>query len=150
MSENMYQAPTASLEVGDDESNYKLASTTKRFINLMIDTGVYYLVAVVLMVVVAQLGVGHIFLGAGASVFAIVVMVLYDFLPEYFFGKTPAKFITRTKVVNLEGGKITMGQALGRSLIRLVPFEPFSFLGRSGSTRGWHDSWSKTRVISTK
>ncbi|WP_445365580.1 RDD family protein [Microbulbifer sp. ANSA001] len=150
MNENIFQAPTSSLEVSEDEPNYELASTLKRFVNLIIDTIIYYLVVIVLMVVIVQVGGDYLLAGAWGSIFALVVMFLYYSLAEFIFGRTPGKLITRTRVVNFEGGKITMGQALGRSLIRFVPFEPFSFLGRNGSSRGWHDSWSKTRVISTK
>jgi len=34
---------------------------------------------------------------------------------------------------------------LARTAIRCIPFEPFSFLG--SDPEGWHDNWSKTRVV---
>ena len=70
---------------------------------------------------------------------------LYYALFEIIFEKTPGKFLTKTRVVNLQGGKAEMGDILLRSLIRYIPFEPFSFLGDSAI--GWHDKWSKTRVV---
>ena len=36
---------------------------------------------------------------------------------------------------------------LSLTLVRMVPFEPFSFLG-SPHPVGWHDRWSGTRVVS--
>jgi hypothetical protein len=40
------------------------------------------------------------------------------------------------------------GTMVLRSLCRLIPFEPFSFLG--SDARGWHDSITKTRVVRKK
>lgn len=70
---------------------------------------------------------------------------LYYALFEIIFEKTPGKFLTKTRVVNLQGGKAETGDILLRSIIRYVPFEAFSFLGDSAI--GWHDKWSKTRVV---
>ena len=38
----------------------------------------------------------------------------------------------------------SLKQVFLRTLIRLIPFEAFSFLGGS---KGWHDEWSGTKVI---
>ena len=77
---------------------------------------------------------------------------MYDFtvfgyyvLFEALTGRTPAKYITGTRVVNMMGGKPSFGQILGRSAARFIPLEPFSFFG--SSRRGWHDSLSHTRVV---
>ncbi|HAO06834.1 MAG TPA: hypothetical protein DCQ50_07545 [Chryseobacterium sp.] len=70
----------------------------------------------------------------------------YFILMEYYFGKTLAKFITGTSVISIDGNKPTIGQIIGRTFSRLVPFDALSFLGENG----WHDSWSDTRVIHTK
>jgi hypothetical protein len=48
--------------------------------------------------------------------------------------------------VSVDGGIPTRGQIVKRSLIRLIPFEPFSFLFRKQAI-GWHDKWSDTRVV---
>jgi len=65
--------------------------------------------------------------------------VAYYFFSEALLGRTPAKLITRTHVITLTGGKPGFTRVLGRTLARLVPFEPFLFLfGDSG----WHGRWS--------
>ena len=64
---------------------------------------------------------------------------------EYGFGKTPAKFITKTKVVSINGKKPNLGQVMGRTFCRFIPFEPFSFLGSKAV--GWHDKLPETRVV---
>ncbi len=71
-------------------------------------------------------------------------MIYYSIL-EATTGKTIAKFITKTKVVNSKGEKPEFGAILIRSLCRFIPFEPFSFLGSDNS--GWHDKLSKTIVV---
>lgn len=74
----------------------------------------------------------------------LIGMVYYSFF-EAITGQTPAKYITKTRVVNEEGEKPDFNTILIRSLCRYIPFEPFSFLG--SDNRGWHDTISKTQVI---
>jgi uncharacterized RDD family membrane protein YckC len=76
---------------------------------------------------------------------SLVSMVCYYLLFEGLFQATPGKFITRTRVVDLDGNKPTFTQILGRTLTRFVPFEPLSFF--SSTQDGWHDRWSGTRVV---
>ncbi|CAG5076553.1 RDD family protein [Parvicella tangerina] len=74
-----------------------------------------------------------------------LLYVAYYIFMEASFGKTIGKMITGTEVVAVGGGKPTLNQIIGRSFARLIPFEPFSFLGENAV--GWHDSLSKTRVV---
>jgi uncharacterized RDD family membrane protein YckC len=64
---------------------------------------------------------------------------------EYLTGRTLAKYITKTKVIDENGEKPDFKKILLRTLSRIFPFEPLSFLV-SGNT-GWHDEWSKTIVV---
>ena len=73
-----------------------------------------------------------------------IVTCFYYIGFEFLTGKTPAKYITKTKVVRLNGGKPDFQSILLRSLCRFIPFEPLSFLGSNES--GWHDKFSQTRV----
>ena len=74
----------------------------------------------------------------------IVGMIYYSTL-EITTGRTIAKFITKTKVVDEYGDKPDYGTILLRTVCRFIPFEPFSFLG--SETSGWHDRLSKTKGI---
>lgn len=74
----------------------------------------------------------------------VIGMVYYSFF-EVITGQTPAKYITKTRVVNEQGEKPDLNTILIRSLCRYIPFEPFSFLG--SANKGWHDTISKTQVI---
>jgi len=77
--------------------------------------------------------------------FSIGGIVLYYVFFEWLFGRTPGKFITRTKVITKYGTKPNFAQIIGRTLTRLIPFEALSFLGAYYS--GWHDTWSNTLVV---
>jgi DNA-directed RNA polymerase subunit RPC12/RpoP len=77
-----------------------------------------------------------------------LIIFLYYFIFESVFQRTPAKLLTRTKVVNSDGQKPTVGTIAERTLIRFVPLEAFSFLG--DRVYGWHDKWSRTYVVKTK
>lgn len=79
---------------------------------------------------------------------AIVAFILYYTLSEFIAGRTVGKLITGTKVVDENGNKPSFRTALIRTLCRLIPFEAFSFFG--DEPIGWHDTFSKTRVINKK
>lgn len=73
-------------------------------------------------------------------------ILLFNFLLlEWLFGRSPGKFFMRTIVVNQNGLKPGFSSVFIRTLCRLIPFDVFSFLGKSG--RFWHDSISKTYVV---
>ena len=67
----------------------------------------------------------------------------YYLIQEGFWGRTLAKLITGTRVVALDGSPPAFLRILERTFVRLVPFEPLSFL----SSTGWHDEWSRTKVV---
>jgi len=119
--------------------DYEYAPIWKRFVTFLIDYVIVALIAIVVVIAVGMRGSVGIYVAFYGSKF------VYYAIMEYAFGRTIGKFVIGTTVVrenDLE--KISMGQALGRSICRFVPFEPFSFLG---SVRGWHDSWTNTIVV---
>jgi uncharacterized RDD family membrane protein YckC len=117
-----------------------MASAGQRFANYFLDLVFYYILIYLLSEVVSNVEV----LGPIQIVF-IPLHFLYFFVFEATLGKTPAKFITRTRVVNREGNLPATVSIAGRSISRFVPFDAFSFLGTFA--RGWHDRWSNTWVI---
>lgn len=83
----------------------------------------------------------------GDYIIGALLTIGYYTLSEYCFrGKTLGKLITRTRAIHVEGGELTLRDALMRSLSRIVPFEPFSFLSDDARS-GWHDSWTDTQVV---
>jgi len=73
------------------------------------------------------------------------VYPVYCLIAESLTNRTIGKIFTKTIVVTEYGEKPSFRAILIRSLCRCVPFEEFSFLGSDQS--GWHDKWSKTRVV---
>ncbi|WP_343705403.1 RDD family protein [Flavobacterium sp.] len=72
-------------------------------------------------------------------------LMLNYFFMECFFGATMGKFATGIVVITENGTKPNFVKILVRTLCRLIPFDVFSFLGKSGGF--WHDSISKTHVV---
>ena len=79
------------------------------------------------------------------SLFLLAITFLYYFLFEYFAQRTPGKFLTGSRVVSIGGDAASARDICIRTLSRFLPFETFSVFRASG--RGWHDSWSGTKVI---
>ena len=136
--------------------NVATVSIGKRFIHFVID---YIFVSFLLLpllgaligIVSALTGVDRssmnkmlisyrLLLGAGT-------MILYYILFEYFLNKTIGKFLTRSIVVTETDAKPSFKSCLLRTLIRFVPFEPFSIL--SSDSKMWHDKLTKTVVTSS-
>lgn len=78
------------------------------------------------------------------SLTGIIVTVGYYFICEKTMQRTIGKFATNSIVINEYAEAPSNKALLGRSFARLVPFEALSCL----SDRGWHDTWSKTYVVS--
>jgi uncharacterized RDD family membrane protein YckC len=83
----------------------------------------------------------NIMVGFAAKIAYFVVM-------EGLFQRTFGKFASGTKVIGRDGQRPSWAQILGRSCARFIPFEPFSLLSDSHPV-GWHDSLSRTMVVST-
>jgi uncharacterized RDD family membrane protein YckC len=134
-------------EVENDSSPVP-ATRTRRFLNYLIDMLMQFLIGVMLVIVVVIVG-GEEALAAlektPDSAIGIPVMLLNYIFCEGLFGITVGKLVTGTKVVNEQGLAPSLGQVIGRSFSRLVPFEPLSFLAANG--RGWHDAWPHTYVV---
>jgi len=77
--------------------------------------------------------------------FTSVLYFIYIFSFEYFTkGRSIGKYITKTKVVSIDGTTPTQKDFFIRNISRLVPFDGLSFLKEDG---GWHNLWSDTRVV---
>lgn len=77
-----------------------------------------------------------------------IYLIGYYVICESVWGRTVGKLVTGTKVVDKDGNKPSLLRILGRSFARWIPFEALSFL-TSGFPIGWHDSLSKTYVVSS-
>lgn len=79
--------------------------------------------------------------------FFFLFYVSYCFMFELFFQRTPAKWITRTKVVTLEGSRPALWQFIIRALVRT---SLVSMFGLAWNGKPLHDTFSKTILVSTE
>lgn len=128
----------------DEKNNTEVASRVRRMANFSIDililiNGISSLIAY-LAISLEWYGLFRYwwFVWIG------IILAYYIFF-ESLFGWTPAKLITRTKVIGKSGTKPNLNEVIGRTLLRLVPFEILSYMGKSAL--GWHDRWSGTMVV---
>jgi uncharacterized RDD family membrane protein YckC len=148
----IHEEPTQQILDDDhiEEGPIVLASREKRFVNYLIDTVCYYATVFLLallygMILGAVDSEDALYETAGMDwLLLILAYVIIYWGMEASLGKTPAKFITGTRVAEINSDQPGSATILGRMACRLIPFEPFSFLF---SDRGWHDSITDTYVI---
>jgi uncharacterized RDD family membrane protein YckC len=86
--------------------------------------------------------------GVPDIVWGVAPPLIYYTICEGLTARTIGKWVTGTRVVNKWGLRPTFLQVLGRSLWRLMPFEPLSFF--KADRRGWHDSVPETFVVKSR
>jgi len=124
------------------------ATQNKRLLNLFLDYGFTYVFAFILGGLLLVVGLWQALQmdKINESVLGILIALVYFVISETIWGKSFAKFITKTKVILKDGKKPKFGDIIIRTLCRFIPFDALSFLG-SKNPIGWHDSLSKTIVI---
>lgn len=136
-----------------DDITWEVAPQSARLLNYLADIVAMNLVSTLLMALLRRLGAvppppEHLtneFVLVWVLLWGLGVHLLYYGLFEGLLYRTPGKMLTGTRVMTLDGDDPSAGQVLGRTLVRLVPFEAFSFFG--GLNAGWHDRWSGTCVV---
>ncbi len=133
----------------EDISETTLQERAERFGNLLIDRFISAYISISMaFYVYSALQYAYEYSDLSSyyySVFTyLICIILYYALSEGLFQATLGKIITKSTIINTDGEKIGFGRALGRTLCRFIPFEPFSFLF---SERGWHDSITDTYVV---
>lgn len=75
----------------------------------------------------------------------LVVTFIYYLSFEYFFKRTPGKFITNTRIIRVSTGSNFFTPVLIRTICRFIPIEAaFIFFSEDGLTL--HDLLSKTQL----
>jgi uncharacterized RDD family membrane protein YckC len=78
-----------------------------------------------------------------------IILIIYYLITEYKFNTTLGKKIMRLEVVFFTSKEEKLKTTIIRTISRLIPFDILSFiLNNNGDL--WHDSLSKTKVISKK
>lgn len=152
-----YQNPPQEQEATEPQPSLNPASRTKRFLNYLLDVLffmlLFFLIYIVVFVVLSIFNPEFLETNEATpledlidNLIGYMAFLLYYTVPESLWSKSPAKFITKTKVVTNQDQKPTSGQIFGRTVARYIPFEAFSFL-TSSHPRGWHDKVSGTKVV---
>ena len=141
--------------VVQEQITYSKASLGKRFANHIIDTIFLYIIFFIVGVLYGtvkvmndptffdEVGEGNIVL---QYLLAFIALIIYYSIFEALTGRSPAKHITKTKVIDQNGEKPDLATIIVRSLCRVIPFDALSFLF-SEYGGGWHDRLSKTIVV---
>jgi len=129
----------------NDQLDFNTVKSSTRFVHFIVDTFIYFIFYVIVGSVfqmIFQFDVNKNFLFTWLLM--IVTYVFYYSFIEYHFQKTFGKYITKTKVVTINGEKPSLNDIIVRSFCRLIPFDRMSFLFIKN---GFHDGISNTRVV---
>ena len=131
-----------------------LASKSQRLLNFIIDVLIIYIIEISIGTTIILIGdltksdTASNWVSSLSVVesffFGLVILFFYYLITEMYFSRTFGKYFTKTIVVKHEGSRPNMKSIIVRTLSRLIPFEPFSFLT---ADRGWHDTLSVTYVV---
>ena len=143
--------------VEESASPLTIAGGGKRFGNFVIDLLCYLLFSRLLQRGLERIGWlsgwdkfasdGNMLVVVEAAFYALLIYILYFSVFETITGgKTIGKYFTRTRAVNKDGTRISGGKALGRAVVRSIPFEPLS-APVYAPPYPWHDRWTGTIVV---
>ena len=146
--------PSVFDELAKEQTYFEYATTGQRFVNLIVDTILYYVLTYIIGIATAFImmatGVSSEDLLAifGMKAFnipfaTIIYLLVFIIMEGASKGRSLGKLLTRTVAVKQDFSKISWKDALNRSLCRLIPFDALSALGGNP----WHDRFSKTTVI---
>ena len=119
-----------------------------RFGYYFLDVIAVYLIQIIFGIIIGiALLAGRSSISPGVNIIIQLVSLaawfFYYAIFETYVGGTVGKLICGYTVINNRVERISFGQGMLRTVIRMVPFEAFSCFGE----RGWHDKWAKTYVV---
>jgi uncharacterized RDD family membrane protein YckC len=148
----MQSQETSSDLLNNFDNHIVRAESGKRLLNYIIDLAFFYMLAIVVGIFIAIASPSSVESltddsnPIGDRLLGLVLYGLYMSIIEALFkGKSLGKLITRTRAVNMDGSRITVGTAIARGFSRAVPFCAFSALG--SPCNPWQDKWTDTLVI---
>ena len=128
------------------ELNSNIVGSGIRFVNFIIDFIIWLILAFIISFIIGLFirptDQGLITLFGYILIFG--TFIAYYAIMEIKFQKTVGKFVTKTKVVKMNGEKPENGDIIARTFCRLIPFDRISFLF---TRNGFHDFLSKTTVV---
>jgi len=119
-----------------------------RFLNFIIDFNIWLILTFIISFIIGFLIPVTAEIQGVLTLFTYVLFfgtfIAYYTILEIKFQKTVGKFVTKTKVVKMNGEKPENGDIISRTFCRLIPFDRISFLFMKN---GIHDMLSKTKVV---
>jgi len=125
----------------------QMATTGQRFGNLILDG---FAIWILQAIFIGLLHSAASEIGFGWVWFNLLTPAVYYIVMETTFGKTFGKYVTKTKVLKADGSELDFGTVVVRTIIRFIPFDALSFFFYGARPAGWHDQWSKTKVVEDK
>ena len=129
-------------------TGHLLASKQKRVLNWIIDLLIMKFIIVIVLYFLNSYTIAnriYSFDMIERYLFWSIIIFVYYATIEFFLSRSLAKYFTKTIVVMEDGSKPDITTILVRTLVRIFPFEPLSFL--RGRALGLHDEKSKTFVV---
>ncbi|TAJ12516.1 RDD family protein [Marinilabiliaceae bacterium JC017] len=140
---------TIAEKVDREQESLKLtnltASKSTRLLNHILDSIFVLILAFWVFTFLSAAGHNEWLESPYSLIISLLTNLFYYTFFESLIGQTPGKVITGTVVINKHGVRPEFGDCMIRTLSRLVPFEPISFLGDNST--GWHDAWTETQVV---
>lgn len=131
-----------------EKVNSNVVGSGIRFVNFLIDFIVWlvfaYIISFIIGLFVPVTTESQGILTLFVYILFFGTFIAYYSIMEIKFQKTVGKFVTKTKVVKMNGEKPTNGDIITRTFCRLIPFDRLSFLFVKN---GIHDFLSKTKVV---
>jgi uncharacterized RDD family membrane protein YckC len=143
--ENIKEKATTERIVKEKVDSSVVSSGT-RFLNFIIDFFAWLIASFILIFIIGFFinSTDGGFLELFVYLLFFVIFFLYHAIMEIKFQKTLGKFITKTKVVKMNGEKPENSDIILRTFCRFLPFDRLSFVF---TKNGFHDFLSKTKVI---
>ena len=157
-----YMNKTRELEVISYEYNsiistsYVESSNNTRMFHLMIDSVMIVLIfsnpiARLYTADASRESIHSLVAAFGPTAFSFIMLSfvrsIYYIFFEVIFQASPAKFLSETRVLTVDGKPIDFATSLARTFARWIPFNALSFLF---ARTGWHDRFSGTSVLKEK
>ncbi len=132
--------------IAKEKVDSSVVGSGTRFLNFIIDFFACIFGATILSFIIGLFvnSGGGIFLQIFAYLLFFGTFFTYYAILEIKFQKTLGKFVTKTKVVKMNGDKPESSDIIMRTFCRFIPFDRITFLFMKN---GIHDFLSKTKVI---
>src|SRR5690554_731973 len=137
---------TTTERVAKEKVDANVVGSGIRFVNFLIDFIIWLILAMIVIFIIGLVvqPTDESFISLLGYILIFGTFIAYYAIMEIKFQKTVGKFVTKTKVVKMDGTKPKTSDIITRTFCRLIPFDRISFLF---VRNGIHDFLSKTKVV---